>query len=55
MTFIATKLVAFAGRGSGDPIGSKDLEDITNLLASDPALAEQLARGETEVDHFIRD
>ncbi len=53
--FVATKLVAFASRGKGDPIGSKDIEDIVTMLASKPALAQEIAAGSGAVFDFVRE
>jgi hypothetical protein len=51
--FLATKLIAFEHRGRGDVLGSKDIEDIVNLLRADLAvLSHQHAVG--EVGAFIK-
>ncbi len=53
--FLATKLVAFAARGRGNATGSKDIEDIVNLMASQPVLVEESAETAGAVFDFVRE
>lgn len=42
--FLATKLEAFKGRGNNDPMGSRDVEDILNLVEGRWALIEEVQK-----------
>jgi hypothetical protein len=53
--FIATKLVAFRNRGSGDYFASHDLEDAIAVLDAGAPLREAIAHGTKPVHKFIRD
>ncbi len=53
--FVATKLVAFEARGQGSPTGSKDIEDIVNLLVSKPELIAEIKTGARPVSDFVRE
>ena len=53
--FLATKLAAFSDRGGGAFIGSKDIEDIINLIAAYPALLKELKDGHGPVFTFIKE
>jgi hypothetical protein len=52
-TFIATKLEAFAGRGSGDFLASHDLEDITTLIDGRPELVDEVAAASSELHGYL--
>lgn len=47
--FLATKLEAFKGRGNNDPIGSRDVEDILNLVEGRPTLIEEVGSSSREL------
>ncbi|MCK5893412.1 MAG: hypothetical protein KAG53_03145 [Endozoicomonadaceae bacterium] len=51
--FIATKLEAFKGRGKGDVLASRDIEDILNLLDGRSELVSEIQKSETELQHYI--
>jgi hypothetical protein len=40
--FVATKLQAYIGRGNNDPMGSRDIEDILNVVDGRPGLLEEI-------------
>lgn len=50
---LASKIVAFKGRGSKDPYLSKDLEDIVSLIDGADDLPEELGSAEKSVKDFI--
>jgi Nucleotidyl transferase AbiEii toxin, Type IV TA system len=50
---VATKLSAFAGRGGGDHLGSRDLEDIILLVDGREELVGEVAAADDEVRDFI--
>ncbi len=52
--FIATKLDAFRGRGQGDFVASKDLEDIVSVLDGRPSLIAEVEVASAELRRFIR-
>ncbi|TKY82051.1 hypothetical protein R0L47_23110 [Pectobacterium polonicum] len=51
--FIATKLEAYNGRGKGDPLESRDVEDILNLVDGRQELISELAIAEDDVKKYI--
>ena len=51
--FLATKLEAYKGRGNGDALGSRDIEDILTLVDGSDALVETVEAADTEVKHYI--
>jgi len=51
--FIATKIEAFLGRGSGDFVLSHDIEDIITVIDGRPELPGEIASAATEVRTFI--
>lgn len=51
--FLATKLEAWRGRGGGDMLTSRDLEDILLLVDGRPVLAEEVAAAPPEVRTYI--
>lgn len=52
--FIATKLEAFRGRGQGDIVASKDLEDIVSVLDGRPTLIVEVENSPAELIAFLR-
>ena len=53
--FIATKLEAYLGRGSNDPLSSHDLEDIINLIDGREELAREILGAAGDVRQYIAD
>jgi predicted nucleotidyltransferase len=51
--FIAIKLEAFQDRGNGDYIGSKDIEDIVQVLDGRMELHEEIVKAEPELREFL--
>jgi hypothetical protein len=51
--FIATKLVAFHGRGGGDVFASHDIEDIVTVVDGRPEIVEEVAGADAQVRSFI--
>jgi hypothetical protein len=49
----ATKLSAFAGRGRGDHLGSRDLEDIVLLVDGRQELVSEVAAADDDVREFV--
>ncbi len=47
--FLATKLEAYKGRGKGDPMGSRDVEDILNLVEGRDALMREVRESSEEL------
>lgn len=41
--FVATKLEAWHGRGNNDPLGSRDMEDLLNVVDGRPELVNEVA------------
>jgi hypothetical protein len=52
--FLATKLEAFRGRGNGDLLASRDLEDILILLDGRKSLSDEIAAGPKEVRQYVQ-
>lgn len=52
--FVATKLAAFAGRGSGDVLMSHDVEDILNIVDGRSELAQELAAAPPALRDAVR-
>lgn len=52
--FIATKLEAFNGRGKGDVLASRDIEDILNLVDGRSELISEIQNAAEEVQDYIR-
>jgi predicted nucleotidyltransferase len=50
---VATKLAAFAGRGQGDHLGSRDLEDIVLLVDGREELVTEIAVANDDVRGFV--
>ncbi|MFG1487737.1 hypothetical protein ABMA58_00635 [Oceanospirillum sp. HFRX-1_2] len=53
--FIATKLEAWKGRGGGDVLGSRDLEDILNVVDGRPELTDEIHQGPEDVRAYIEE
>jgi len=51
--FIATKLEAYKGRGNGDVLTSRDIEDILNIFDGRPAIVEEIATANEELKAYI--
>ena len=51
--FLATKLEAFAGRGSDDPIASPDLEDVVTLLATRPEIVVEVTASAAPLREWV--
>ncbi|HEX5622235.1 MAG TPA: hypothetical protein VFX51_27665 [Solirubrobacteraceae bacterium] len=52
---VATKLEAFADRGNGDPLASKDFEDLTLLVDGREQLLGELVEAPEDLRRFIAD
>jgi len=53
--FVATKLEAYQSRGSNDPMGSHDIEDLLNLFDGRPSLLSELQQAEQNIRTYIAD
>ena len=53
--FLATKLEAYLGRGQGDLLGSRDLEDILLVVDGRPEIVEEVLAADGDVRQFIAD
>jgi len=53
--FIATKLEAWKGRGKNDPLESRDLEDILNLVDGREELLDEVRGAGADVQAYIAD
>lgn len=51
--FVATKLEAWKGRGRGDALTSRDIEDILNLIDGRPELLGEIQSAKVEVSTYI--
>ncbi|BCR03490.1 hypothetical protein DESUT3_05590 [Desulfuromonas versatilis] len=51
--FVATKLEAYLGRGSDDPQGSHDMEDILTLFDGREEIAREIAAADKDLRTFI--
>ena len=51
--FVATKLEAYLGRGSDDPLASHDIEDILNLVDGRKALVAEIEAADEDVRNYI--
>lgn len=52
--FIATKLEAYKGRGNGDILASRDIEDILNLFDGREALVSEVLEADQDVKDYIK-
>lgn len=53
--FLATKIEAFRGRGGGDYLASKDMEDIVTVIDGRPEIVEEVAAAELDLRSFLRE
>lgn len=53
--FLGTKLEAWRGRGNNDPLASRDVEDILNVVDGRPALRDEFAGAEPALRDDIRE
>lgn len=51
--FLALKLAAFRDRGTDDPFGSSDLEDILALVAARPAIVQEVKEEREDLRRFV--
>ncbi|MGO2090191.1 MAG: hypothetical protein ACTH2P_11335 [Oceanisphaera sp.] len=51
--FVATKLEAYKGRGGGDPLASRDIEDILTLVDGRDELLSEVREADTELKSYI--
>lgn len=51
--FLATKLEAYLGRGKNDPLSSRDIEDIMNLIHGRESLIEEVRQSKSDVRRYI--
>jgi hypothetical protein len=51
--FVATKLAAYEGRGSGDPFSSHDIEDLVVVVSGRPELPDELAADTGEIRDWV--
>lgn len=52
--FVVTKLEAYNGRGGGDALASRDIEDLLNLLDGRNEIVDEVRRAPQELRDFIR-
>jgi predicted nucleotidyltransferase len=53
--FLATKIEAFHGRGNGDFVMSKDIEDIVAVVDGRPQLPDEVANADPLLRDYLRD
>jgi predicted nucleotidyltransferase len=53
--FIATKLEAYRGRGNGDPIGSRDVEDILTIIDGRAQIMDELGNSDAALRKYVQD
>ena len=53
--FLGTKLEAWRGRGKNDPLASRDIEDILNVIDGRPALLDEVAKADTALRRDVAD
>ena len=51
--FVATKLEAYKGRGNNDPLETRDIEDLLNIIDGRDALLEEIGQAPSEIKDFI--
>jgi predicted nucleotidyltransferase len=51
--FVATKLEAYKGRGNNDPLDSRDVEDILNLVDGREELLDEIMAASSYVQNYI--
>ncbi len=52
--FLATKLEAFKGRGQDDPLTSKDIEDVLNLINGRNSLVSECQQQKLELRQYLK-
>lgn len=52
---LATKLEAFAGRGNGDYIASRDIEDIISVVDGRAELLDEIRQAPNDVQNYLRE
>lgn len=53
--FLATKFEAYAGRGNDDPMSSKDIEDILNVIAGRSTIIEEIYNSSNDIQNYLSD
>lgn len=51
--FLATKFEAYLGRGNNDPMSSKDIEDILNVISGRSTIIEEIYNSEPELHDYL--
>ena len=51
--FLATKFEAYNGRGNDDPMSSKDIEDILNVIGGRSEIIEEIYNSEEGLQHYL--
>src|SRR5690554_6233962 len=51
--FLATKIEAYKGRGKDDPLESRDMEDLMNLVDGRPELTQEVFRAPQELRAYL--
>ncbi len=51
--FVATKLEAYKGRGNDDPLASRDMEDLLNIIDGREVLVNELSEADPLLTEFI--
>ncbi len=51
--FLGTKIEAWRGRGNNDPLSSRDVEDILNVVDGRPSLLAEMERADVELGHHV--
>ena len=51
--FVATKLEAYKGRGNNDPLESRDIEDLLNIIDGREVLPEEIKQAHEKIKSFI--
>jgi len=51
--FLATKFEAYSGRGNDDPMSSKDIEDILNVIAGRSTIIEEIYSSEQDIQNYL--
>lgn len=53
--FVATKLEAYQGRGNNDPLASRDVEDLINLVDGRDTLPDEIGQSDLPLVQYIAD
>lgn len=51
--FLATKFEAYKGRGNGDPLSSRDMEDILTVIDGRPQLIDEINQSSEELSQYL--